>query len=105
MLKERYKKYYDNWRSIEDFSGASDRSMTFFDYASEIIPVIDRTFEECGYTKHGIDYTLFVCGEGYGMTLGLNSHTPNRKNEESRRRKVVAEFLRELASKIEAGEC
>lgn len=106
MLKERYKKLYENWRNIEDdFSDASDRDMTFFDHASSIVPILDRTFEECGYTRHGIDFTLYVCSQGYGMTLGLNSHVPNRRSEEFNRRKVVAEFLRELAEKIESGEC
>ena len=105
MLKERYKKYYDNWRNIENSSDASDRDMTYFDHASSFMPILDRMFEECGYSRHAIDYTIYICSQGYPMELGLNDHVPNKREEESRRRKVVAEFLRELASKIESGEC
>lgn len=106
MLNERYKKLYQNWKNVEsDFADASGREMVFFDHASSIIPIIDRTFEECGYTKHGIDFTLYICGQGYGMELGLDSRDPNRKREEAHRRRVVGEFLRELAEKIESGEC
>lgn len=101
MLGKKFKDAYNEW------AGTSSRSHEgagkYYESAWHMMEAINETFARIGYNRHSIDYTLYIC-EDYGFNHGLADST-YEPGEARHRRQVVATFLRELAAKIESGEC
>lgn len=101
MLGEKFKDAYNEW------AGTSTRSLKgpgkYFQSVWDMMETINEVFSYIGYNRHSIDYTLYISVD-HGFDHGLDDLT-YEPGEAWHRRKIVATFLRELASKIEAGEC
>ena len=103
MLGEKFKERYD------ECAGTSSRSCKgpgkYFQAVWDFMETLNTVFAKIGYNQHAVDYTLYICRD-YGFDPDVDDETYNREPGETwRRRQVVAKFLRELASKIEEGEC
>lgn len=103
MLGEKFKERYNEW------AGTSSRSLKgpgkYFQAVWDMMESINFVFSQIRYSQHAVEYTLYIC-EDYGFDPDVDDSTYNYEPGETwRRRQVVAQFLRELASKIEEGEC
>ena len=103
MLGEKFKDIYNEW------AGTSSRSLKgpgkYFQAVWDMMEAMGEIFARTGYDRHAVEYTLYVC-EDYGFDHGLDDSAYGYDPEEAwRRRHLVAQFLRELAEKIEEGEC
>ena len=101
MLREKFKDLYNEW------AGTSTRSRKgpgkYFQAVWDLMESINYVFSQIGYDQHAVEYTLFI-SEDYGFDPDPDGSI-YEPGEAWRRRQVVAQFLRELASKIESGEC